>query len=44
VSDADKLTTALAPAPGPRVVEIRVDRAGLRDWQARLFEAVRSHS
>lgn len=41
VSDVDKLAAALAPAPGPRVVEIRVDRSGLRDWQAALFAAVR---
>lgn len=42
VTDADKLPAALAPAPGLRVVEIRVDRNGLRDQQARLFAAVRS--
>lgn len=40
VADRDKLRAALAPAPGPRVVEVRVDRTGLRDWQARLFRAV----
>jgi 2-succinyl-5-enolpyruvyl-6-hydroxy-3-cyclohexene-1-carboxylate synthase len=40
VTDRDKLRAALAPAPGPRVIEIRVDRTGLRDWQARLFQAV----
>ncbi len=40
VSDRDKLRAALAPAPGPRLIEIRVDRGGLRDWQARLFHAV----
>ena len=40
VAESDKLRAALAPAPGPRVVEIRVDRTGLRDWQARLFRAV----
>jgi 2-succinyl-5-enolpyruvyl-6-hydroxy-3-cyclohexene-1-carboxylate synthase len=40
VTDRDKLRAALAPAPGPRVIEIRVDRSGLRDWQARLFHAV----
>jgi 2-succinyl-5-enolpyruvyl-6-hydroxy-3-cyclohexene-1-carboxylate synthase len=40
VTDGDKLRAALAPAPGPRVIEIRVDRTGLRDWQARLFHAV----
>jgi 2-succinyl-5-enolpyruvyl-6-hydroxy-3-cyclohexene-1-carboxylate synthase len=41
-SDADELVAALAPAPGLRVVEVRMERAGLRDWQAGLFEAVRS--
>ncbi|HEY0804568.1 MAG TPA: thiamine pyrophosphate-binding protein, partial [Pseudonocardiaceae bacterium] len=40
VSDRDKLLAALPPAVGPRVIEIRVDRAGLRDWQARVFRAV----
>jgi 2-succinyl-5-enolpyruvyl-6-hydroxy-3-cyclohexene-1-carboxylate synthase len=40
VTDRDKLRAALAPVPGPRVIEIRVDRTGLRDWQARLFQAV----
>ncbi|HYS35025.1 MAG TPA: 2-succinyl-5-enolpyruvyl-6-hydroxy-3-cyclohexene-1-carboxylic-acid synthase [Pseudonocardiaceae bacterium] len=40
VTDRDKLRAALTPAPGPRVIEIRVDRTGLRDWQARLFHAV----
>jgi 2-succinyl-5-enolpyruvyl-6-hydroxy-3-cyclohexene-1-carboxylate synthase len=42
VSDRDGLAAALAPAAGPRVVEIRVGRAGLRDWQATLFAAVRA--
>jgi 2-succinyl-5-enolpyruvyl-6-hydroxy-3-cyclohexene-1-carboxylate synthase len=41
VSDADKLRAALAPATGPRVVEIRLDRSGLRDRQAALFAATR---
>lgn len=44
VADAGKLADALVPGPGLRVVEVRVDRAGLRDWQARLFAAVRSGS
>jgi 2-succinyl-5-enolpyruvyl-6-hydroxy-3-cyclohexene-1-carboxylate synthase len=42
VSDPDKLLAALAPAPGPRVIEVRADRSGLRDWQATLFAATRS--
>jgi 2-succinyl-5-enolpyruvyl-6-hydroxy-3-cyclohexene-1-carboxylate synthase len=42
VSDAGKLASALAVAPGLRVVEIRVDRSGLRDWQDRVFAAVRA--
>jgi 2-succinyl-5-enolpyruvyl-6-hydroxy-3-cyclohexene-1-carboxylate synthase len=42
VSDAGKLPAALAPAPGLRVVEIRLDRTTLRDTQQRLFTAVRS--
>jgi 2-succinyl-5-enolpyruvyl-6-hydroxy-3-cyclohexene-1-carboxylate synthase len=42
VSDQDKLVTALTPAPGLRVVEVRVDRGALRDSQAALFAAVRS--
>jgi 2-succinyl-5-enolpyruvyl-6-hydroxy-3-cyclohexene-1-carboxylate synthase len=42
VADADKLAAALAPSPGLRVVEIRLDRTGLRDWQSLLFAAVRS--
>ncbi len=42
VCDADKLRSALAPAAGPRVVEIRLDRAGLRDRQAALFGVVRA--
>jgi len=42
IADRDKFRAALAPAPGPRVLEIRIDRAGLRDWQARLFDAVRA--
>jgi 2-succinyl-5-enolpyruvyl-6-hydroxy-3-cyclohexene-1-carboxylate synthase len=42
ITDRDKFAAALAPAPGPRVLEIRIDRAGLRDWQARLFDAVRA--
>jgi 2-succinyl-5-enolpyruvyl-6-hydroxy-3-cyclohexene-1-carboxylate synthase len=40
VSERDELPAALAPA-GLTVVEIRVGRAGLRDWQAELFAAVR---
>jgi 2-succinyl-5-enolpyruvyl-6-hydroxy-3-cyclohexene-1-carboxylate synthase len=44
VSDADELAAALAPAPGPRVIEVRVERSGLRDWQAGLFAAVRAAS
>ncbi|HEX3646938.1 MAG TPA: thiamine pyrophosphate-dependent enzyme, partial [Pseudonocardiaceae bacterium] len=42
VSERDELAAALAPADGPRVVEIRVGRTGLRDWQAELFAAVRA--
>jgi 2-succinyl-5-enolpyruvyl-6-hydroxy-3-cyclohexene-1-carboxylate synthase len=42
VSDQDGLAAALAPAQGPRVVEVRMDRSVLRDSQARLFTAVRS--
>jgi 2-succinyl-5-enolpyruvyl-6-hydroxy-3-cyclohexene-1-carboxylate synthase len=40
VSDRDELSAALAPTPGLRVIEVRVDRDGLRDRQARLFHAV----
>lgn len=42
IADRDKFRAAIAPAPGPRVLEIRIDRAGLRDWQAGLFDAVRA--
>jgi 2-succinyl-5-enolpyruvyl-6-hydroxy-3-cyclohexene-1-carboxylate synthase len=42
VTDQDKLTAALTPTPGPRVIEVRVDRSALRDDQAALFAAVRS--
>jgi 2-succinyl-5-enolpyruvyl-6-hydroxy-3-cyclohexene-1-carboxylate synthase len=42
VSDPDKFRAALAPARGPRVIEVRVDRTGLRAWQADLFRAVRA--
>ncbi|HEX5115707.1 MAG TPA: 2-succinyl-5-enolpyruvyl-6-hydroxy-3-cyclohexene-1-carboxylic-acid synthase [Pseudonocardiaceae bacterium] len=40
VSDRDGLAEVLVPA-GLTVVEIRVGRSGLRDWQAELFAAVR---
>jgi 2-succinyl-5-enolpyruvyl-6-hydroxy-3-cyclohexene-1-carboxylate synthase len=42
VTDRDKLPAALAPAAGPRVVEIRTQRSGLRDWQATLFTAIKA--
>jgi 2-succinyl-5-enolpyruvyl-6-hydroxy-3-cyclohexene-1-carboxylate synthase len=42
VSDPGTLAAALAPAPGLRVVEVRMDRATLRNSQAELFAAVRS--
>jgi hypothetical protein len=42
VTDRDKLPTALAPATGPRVIEIRTQRSGLRNWQATLFTAIKA--
>ena len=42
VSDVDELKAALAPSTGLRVVEIHLDRKGLRDEHQRLFAAVRS--
>lgn len=41
VTDPAKLAAALTPATGPRVVEIRADRAGLRADQQALFTAIR---
>jgi 2-succinyl-5-enolpyruvyl-6-hydroxy-3-cyclohexene-1-carboxylate synthase len=40
VSTGQELIAALAPSPGIRVVEARVDRRGARDLHARLREAV----
>ncbi|MBD0293262.1 MAG: 2-succinyl-5-enolpyruvyl-6-hydroxy-3-cyclohexene-1-carboxylic-acid synthase [Jiangellaceae bacterium] len=40
LAELDKLDAALAPEPGLRVVEIRVDRRSHRELHARLHEAV----
>jgi 2-succinyl-5-enolpyruvyl-6-hydroxy-3-cyclohexene-1-carboxylate synthase len=37
---ADELRAALAPAPGIRVIEVRTDRAALRDLHAELKASV----
>jgi 2-succinyl-5-enolpyruvyl-6-hydroxy-3-cyclohexene-1-carboxylate synthase len=40
VNSAAELSVALKPAPGPRVVEVRTQRQGLRDLHASLRAAV----
>ncbi len=40
IDDAGELATALAPGPGLRLVEVRADRASLRDGHAQLRAAV----
>ncbi|MDP9398852.1 MAG: 2-succinyl-5-enolpyruvyl-6-hydroxy-3-cyclohexene-1-carboxylate synthase, partial [Actinomycetota bacterium] len=42
VGTEDDLRTALAPAPGIRVLEVRTDRRAARDLHARVREAVRA--